>query len=224
MRSVPASSTVRIPGMLAPSLEFRYSVKHEETDKSRHKRSRERRLLPHCSVSRLRINSIKQSTYLFIFFKSSCSARVLHKHPAATASPSFKMLPVSKIGLPWIEAVPLCVNKCACVWSKCDVRLGAKAQRQQCGPLLTENTGPLLMFRPEPFQSTLLASYSPFFASFHLAWRLPLPAAKKLFYGHEQEKHWNLIADERNLCWTVKVVQTMSASDSFRASSCLVKN
>lgn len=44
----------------------------------------------------------------------------------------------------------MCVNRCACVWSKCALfwwDWGA-GQRQQCGSLRAENTGPLLMFKP----------------------------------------------------------------------------
>ncbi len=47
---MPASSTMRIPGMLEPSLEFCYSVKHDESDKSGHKKEEKTKGTSHCFV------------------------------------------------------------------------------------------------------------------------------------------------------------------------------
>lgn len=77
---------------------------------------------------------------------------------------------------------PLCVNKRACVWSKCDVGPGAKTQRRQCG---AENTGPLLMFRPGPLQSLLSASHSPFSGSLSLGTTMAVVRRRTIsFYVH----------------------------------------
>lgn len=91
-------------------------------------------------VSRLRINR-KRNVNIPVMSVASCS-NILTKLYNVNC---LKGLPRE------IKAFLPCVNKCASVKSKSDVGLRAKAQRQQCGPPLDENTGSLLMLRTGPF-------------------------------------------------------------------------
>lgn len=96
----------------------------------------------------LRSNNLKQLAYFFTFHvvPLRCISILQQKaHPACHVS--------CLKGLPPVESKPsLCVyvNKCACVWNKCDPSWWDWKQRHKgssVGPGV-ENTGPLLMFRP----------------------------------------------------------------------------
>ncbi len=151
-RSVPAGSSVRVLGMLAPSLDFRYSVRHDETDKPRHKRSKKNEgYFPLFSVKTedQQLKTIK--LFLYLPAVPMCCISILLPHQAQN---------VNRLkGLP-----PVVLSLLLCVWINVHVfgasvthpgGTGSSTQRRQCGPLLAENTGSLLMFRPGPFQSAL---------------------------------------------------------------------
>lgn len=106
----------------------------------------------HCFVSRRGISCLKQSVYFFNLPAMPRHQRLAARAPSSLKCNCFKDLP------------PMALELLLCVWIDVHVFEASVAypggtvrrtQRQQCGPLLAENTGPLLMFRPGPFRSEL---------------------------------------------------------------------